>query len=118
MVAHFIDIIDRCSKCLISGLMNGLIDKMGSQFIAENHLVDLKQDHGPGIFQFFGLDGEGIHNSLLFDQLQFDVVPLLLLVEKIVLEHIDFVLHIINSFAFVVYLVEGVLVLLLQFMDI
>ena len=86
---------------------------MVSQFIAENHLIDLKQDHGPGIFQFFGLDRKWIHNSLLFDQLYLHIVPLLLLVKKIVLEHIDFILHIINSFAFVVDLVNCVLVLLL-----
>ena len=86
---------------------------MGSQFISEDHLVDLKQDHSPSIFQFFCLNGKRIHNSLLFDQLQFNIIAILLLVEKIIFEDIDFVLHVINSFSFIVYLIESVLVFLL-----
>lgn len=53
-----------------------------SQFVPEDWVINVEQQHSALILELFGLDRERIHHSLLLHQLGFHRVPLLLLLHQ------------------------------------
>jgi hypothetical protein len=73
-----------------------------SQHVPQNGGVDLQQDHSPLVFQLFGLNGGGVHHSLLLEQLSFHKVALFLFIQQMRLELPGLVFQIFNDNLFAI----------------